>query len=71
MEHNYPIKVICRCCHHLYTINVNPRDYHNWAFGRTLTQVAFPYLSVGERELLISETCNDCWNKMFGEEEDE
>lgn len=29
---------------------------------------AFPHLTASERELLISQTCDDCWNRMFRDE---
>jgi hypothetical protein len=38
---------------------------------RRLMQEIFPDLSIGDRELLISGTCNTCWQKMFGSDEDE
>lgn len=28
-------------------------------------QDAFPYLSAGEREILVSGTCNECFENMF------
>jgi hypothetical protein len=34
-------------------------------------QDIFPDLPIGDRELLISGTCNTCWQKMFGNDEDE
>ena len=30
-------------------------------------QDCFPYLTAGQRELMISNTCDDCWNKFFPE----
>ena len=33
---------------------------------RRYVQDIFPDLSVGDRELLISGTCNTCWQKLFG-----
>jgi hypothetical protein len=38
---------------------------------RRLIQEIFPDLSIGDRELLISGTCDTCWQKMFGSDEDE
>ena len=38
---------------------------------RRLMQEIFPDLSIGDRELLISGTCNTCWQNMFGSECDE
>ena len=33
--------------------------------NRRCVQDIFPYLSAEERELLISHTCNECWENMF------
>ena len=38
---------------------------------RMFIQDIFPDLPIGDRELLISGTCNTCWQKMFGNDEDE
>ena len=38
---------------------------------RRYMQDIFPELSVGDRELLISGTCDTCWQKMFGSDCDE
>lgn len=38
---------------------------------RMFMQDIFPDLPIGDRELLISGTCNTCWQKMFGNDEDE
>lgn len=54
----------CRLCKDDYLIEVKKKDYHNYQNGE-LIQKAFPYLKPEYRELLISQTCDDCWNKMF------
>lgn len=38
---------------------------------RRLMQEIFPDLSIGDRELLISGTCNTCWQNLYGSEEEE
>ena len=38
---------------------------------RMFIQDIFPDLPIGDRELLISGTCNTCWQNMFGNDEDE
>lgn len=55
----------CHFCGHAHEIAVNEEDYWDWEDG-TLTQVAFPYLSANEREMLISGYCPECWKKLFG-----
>lgn len=64
----------CPFCGRTNEIQVNETDYWDWEDG-ALAQVAFPYLSADEREMLISGICPSCWDSMFGypsnEEEDE
>jgi hypothetical protein len=50
------------------SFKVEPDDYFAWKDGK-LIQEAFPYLSAGQRELLISNTCEKCWEKLFGDGE--
>ena len=38
---------------------------------RRLMQEIFPDLSIGDRELLISGTCNTCWQNLYGSEDEE
>ena len=75
MEEKINYKEVCivtRCpfCGHANVIEVNEADYWDWQDGE-LAQNAFPYLSANEREMLISGICPKCWEKTFGEEEEE
>jgi hypothetical protein len=56
------IKTLCIFCKEEKKITVNEDDYQRWARG-TKAQEAFPYLNPDERELLISGTCRECWEK--------
>ena len=60
------IVVVCQMCRRKFDIEVNLEDVHSWMDGE-LIQDALPYLSAGERELLISHTCDDCWTVLFPE----
>lgn len=63
--------VICQAgCGERYTFNIDPEDYYAFRNG-TFAQDAFPYLSAGERELMVSQTCDSCFNKMFPPEEED
>ena len=55
----------CLMCNTVVTLEVVAKDLEDWKSG-TLIQRALPYLSPGERELLISGTCDGCWEAMFG-----
>ena len=60
----------CRFCGTTHTLTVDINDYFNWQEG-THIQDAMPYLTPAERELLISQTCQACWDKMFADDEEE
>jgi len=38
---------------------------------RMLIQDIFPELSIGDRELIISNTCDTCWKQLYGTEEEQ
>jgi len=59
------IFVNCHMCDKEHTVEVFEEDYHRWEAGE-LIQDAMPYLSAGERELLISGTCESCFYRLFG-----
>jgi len=44
---------------------VNPKDLSDWKSEKKYIQDAMPYLSDSEREILISKTCGECFDKMF------
>ena len=61
--------VRCIFCNENYDILVDPADLTAWSEGE-LIQVALDYLSEGERELLLSGTCDTCWDGMYGEDDE-
>ena len=67
MTNNEIITVLTYCpfCGEEFSVQVNSADYDAWKDG-VPAQVAFPYLSADERELLISGICPACWAEMFG-----
>ena len=58
----------CPFCGEYHEVLVSEADYASWQGGE-LAQVAFPYLTADEREILISGICPKCWADMFGEDE--
>jgi hypothetical protein len=60
------LPVRCQHCLKRFVLRVNQADVTAWIKG-TLIQKAMPYLTDDERELLISETCSECWEKIAGE----
>jgi len=59
------LDVKCRGCsgHHVLFVNIS--DYIKWKYREGFIQDLLPYLTDGERELLISGTCSDCFDRMF------
>jgi hypothetical protein len=64
------VPAACHMCREVYCVEVDAVGYEQWKAGE-LIQNALPTLSAEERELLISKTCDDCWNKLFPEDFDE
>ena len=54
----------CPFCGKEWYIKVSTLDVAAWQAGE-FVQNAFPYLSAGERELLISGICADCQKEVF------
>jgi len=63
------IKITCKLCRTLHLLKVNPSDLDRWNRRQGLVQEIFPYLSPGERELLVSQICGDCFDSICGEED--
>ena len=61
------MNVSCNICNDSVTLTVNPVDVMQWQQGKFI-QDAMPYLNANERELLISITCDTCFEKMFGDD---
>jgi len=62
------MKIKCKCysCRKSFVVKCHRDDYDTWKTGEKLIQEALFYLSAGDRELLLSGICNDCWEKLFG-----
>lgn len=59
----------CRLCGDLNRILVEEDKLTAWWKGAFI-QDAFPDLSKDERELIMTGTHKECWDAMFGSEED-
>lgn len=64
-----PMNIRCKSCGNVYSLMINPEDVILWQAGEGYVQELFFYLSAGERELIISQTCNGCWKELYGENE--
>tara|TARA_Y100001936_G_C15920077_1_gene583530 strand:+ start:207 stop:437 length:231 start_codon:yes stop_codon:yes gene_type:complete len=64
------VRLLCRICSQQQEIIAPVSGLMAWEEGAFI-QDALPELSAGDREMLISQTCDDCWRMMFGDDEDE
>ena len=56
--------VQCEHCKKNYGIEADSSDMERWENGE-FAQDVLGYLDKTQRELLISQTCGDCWNDIF------
>lgn len=71
MEHETVIvEIKCRWCGKVHYVKVRKSDFESFCNG-DMRASGFYYLSPAEHELFISQTCDDCWNKMFPEDEED
>lgn len=61
----------CKICKKYFTLKVKADDYTDYISNGKLIQLAFPYLSAGERELIISGICDTCFTDMFKDDEED
>jgi len=69
MTRNTEINRKCRICKKTKKILVDGVDWINWQYNGMHVQNAFPYLSPNDREILISDICGDCFDRLCGDEE--
>lgn len=63
------LQIKCIECGSVHRLNVSKQGYEMWQDG-ALIQGALPELSPSERELLISQICCDCFDKLTKESEE-
>ncbi|MDF9845112.1 MULTISPECIES: hypothetical protein [unclassified Paenibacillus] len=64
------LDVKCMSCKAEKTVEVQRQDLKAYEEGAH-AQHAFPYLSADERELIISNICGECFDKIFADEDEE
>ena len=58
--------VKCRMCGTEHEVSMTVQQYEQLVNRTELIQRIFPEKSPVERELLISKTCGECWDNLFG-----
>lgn len=64
---NLHISGNCVLCKKQQTIVVDAKSYLRYCNGTALIQEALPMLSAGQREMLISGTCPECFDNLCAE----
>lgn len=62
---NAIVRPVCVECKVQSNIAVNVHDLMDFASGMKLIQNALPYLTAGQRELMLSGLCPQCWDKIM------
>lgn len=62
------VNATCHSCRKEFMLYIPEDQWLRWQNGE-LIQRAIPALSAAERELLISGTCGECFDKLFAEAE--
>lgn len=70
MDFDTTRRIACRICFQLEVVSYNAADMEAWING-TLIQNAFPYLTASQREMIQTQTCSQCWDAMFADEDEE
>lgn len=56
----------CSECRRVKVYSLDPADYDRWRQG-ALIQNVFP--EIEDREIMISGTCSECFDKLFADED--
>tara|TARA_R100000995_G_C3413154_1_gene90376 strand:- start:334 stop:555 length:222 start_codon:yes stop_codon:yes gene_type:complete len=67
-ELSFELEAECQHCDYKEQIYVRECDYDAWHNGEFIQDV-MSYLSAAQRELMISGTCDSCWQKFFPDDE--
>lgn len=67
------LKLVVQCglCGTDCELTVPADEWEAYTNGNKLIQDALPSLTRGERELLLSRTCDACWKRVFRDEDQE
>ena len=66
--HKYHFDMNCIKCKSEHKVSLNGSDLFQFNQGKYI-QDAFPYISQGLREMMMSGICDNCFKEMFPEED--
>jgi len=64
------VTIYCIECEKSFELVVKTTDWHRFEIGKEFIRDCFPYLTLDQRELLLSGICGECFDKLFKEEEE-
>jgi hypothetical protein len=64
-DRSFVLDVECWHCGKVTVLIVNKEDLIDWMSGAGPIEKILYYLSANERELLISNTCGECFDNLF------
>jgi hypothetical protein len=67
----YAVNIDCVACPRVEHIYVEPQDYVRWLTKGVHAQDAFSYLTIDERESIITSMCLDCIDEVYAGMEEE
>ena len=68
---NGNVGIECPRCHKTVELPLKEEELLAWNQNKTFVQNQFPKLTPGQREMLLSGLCEECWNEIFSDEDGE
>ena len=59
------VQTKCPHCKKITILEMSDQQYDDYVLGQKYIQDIFPDWTPGQREMLITGICPDCWNKIF------
>ena len=62
------VKRECTCCGQIQTVDIPPKwvnGFEKWVNNEELIQNALSEMDAGDREVLVSGVCRNCWGDLF------
>lgn len=63
----YMLTLYCRECGREVSFPITPEEREGLTKPNRVIQNILPHHTAAQREMIISRTCGDCWDKMFKE----
>lgn len=68
---NGNVGIECPRCHKVVSLPITEEELLAWNPKKEFVQDAFPKLTPGQREMLLSGLCEKCWIEIFEENEED